>query len=65
MFGECLPHKHRLHRIHRYHGRRRFLTKEEKKELEKKKIEWIEQYGEFLEKELAGVKEYLEELKKE
>jgi len=37
---------------------RRFFTKEEK-------VKLLERYGEFLEKELAGVKERLEELKKE
>ena len=38
--------------------RRRFFTKEER-------IRLLERYSEFLEKELAGVKERLEELKKE
>ena len=54
---------------HRHPWRRRFLTKEEKKELKERykenKIKWIERYKEFLEKELAGVNERLEELKKE
>ena len=51
---------HRAH--HRGPWRRRFFTKAEKKE---KKIMWMERYKEFLEKELAGVNERLEELKKE
>ena len=50
---------------HRRPWRRRFLTEEEKKELKERRIKWIEQYKEFLEKELAGVNERLEELKKE
>lgn len=49
--------------------RRKFLTKEEKKEMKErhkeKKIKWMESYKEFLEKELAGVNERLEEMKKE
>jgi len=51
---------HRAH--HRGPWKRRFFTKAEKKE---KKITWMERYKEFLEKELAGVNERLEELKKE
>lgn len=42
----------------RWMPRRRFFTKEER-------IKILEHYSEFLEKELAGVKERLEELKKE
>ncbi len=38
-----------------YYGRR-YLTKEEK-------IEWLEEYQNNLEKELAGVKERIQELK--
>ena len=57
--------RHRNPRGHRYPWRRRFLTKEEKKELNERRIKRIEQYREFLEKELAGVNEYLEKLKKE
>jgi len=46
--------------------RRRFLTEEEKEEIrtsfKEKKINWLNQYKEHLEKELAGVNERLEEL---
>jgi hypothetical protein len=42
-----------------------FLTKQEKENLKEMKIKHIEQYQEFLQKELAGVNEYLEELKKD
>jgi len=49
--------------------RRRFLTDEEKKERKERqkerKIQWLERYQESLEKELKGVTERLEELKKE
>ena len=49
--------------------RRRFLTEEEKKELNERyherKIKWIESYKESLENELKGVNERLNELKKE
>ena len=38
------------------YGGRRYLTKEEK-------VEWLEEYKSDLEKELAGVKERLDELK--
>lgn len=52
-----------------FHYRRRFLTEEEKKELKERynerKIKWIERYKEFLENELKGVNERLNELKKE
>lgn len=48
--------------------RRRFLTKEEKEELTKRyrenRIKRVERYKEFLEKELAGVNEWLEEQKR-
>lgn len=44
--------------------RRRFLTKEEKEELKENRIKQIERYKDFLEKELAGVNERLDELKK-
>ena len=37
-------------------GGRRYLTKEEK-------LEWLEEYQSDLEKELAGVKERMQELK--
>lgn len=54
---------------HRNPWRRRFLTEEEKQELKErskeKKIKWIEHYKEYLEKELKGVNETLEEFKKE
>jgi len=54
---------------HQYGKRRHFLTKEEKEELKehykKKKIKWLEGYKESLEKELVGVKERLDDLKKE
>jgi len=63
---------HRSHcNPHFIHGpfRRRFLTKEEKEELKahfkEKKINWLNQYKEHLEKELAGINERLEELTKE
>lgn len=49
----------------RHHWGRRFPTKEEKKELAEKKVKWLELYKESLEKELEGVNERLEELKKE
>jgi hypothetical protein len=39
------------------YGGRRFLTKQEK-------IEWLEEYKSSLEKELAGVTERIEELKR-
>ncbi|MGA2461933.1 MAG: hypothetical protein ABSF82_10970 [Candidatus Bathyarchaeia archaeon] len=39
------------------HGGRHFLTKEEK-------IEWLEEYKGSLEKELTGVTERIQELKK-
>ena len=49
--------------------RRRFLTKEEKKELQEqhkeRKIQWLELYQESLEKELKGVTERIEGLKRE
>jgi len=49
--------------------RRRFLTEEEKKELQERhkewKVQWLERYQESLEKELKGVTERIEELKKE
>jgi Ulp1 family protease len=49
--------------------RRRFLTNEEKKELQERhkeqKIQWLERYQESLEKELKGVTERIDELKKE
>jgi ATP-dependent RNA circularization protein (DNA/RNA ligase family) len=52
-----------------FRHRRRFLTEEEKKELQeryhKRQIKWIERYKESLEKELIGVNERLNELKKE
>ena len=48
-----------------HHRGRRFLTKDEKKELNEKKIKLLEQYKESLEKELQGVNERLEELKLE
>jgi hypothetical protein len=38
------------------YGGRRYFTKEEK-------LEWLEEYQSNLEKELAGVKERLQELK--
>ncbi|UCH02839.1 MAG: DUF5320 domain-containing protein [Candidatus Bathyarchaeota archaeon] len=54
---------------YQYGKRRHFLTKEEKKELKehykKKKIKWLEDYKESLEKELVGVKERLDDLKRE
>jgi hypothetical protein len=54
--------------MHRHFWRRRFLTEEEKKELrekrKQKKIEWLKRYKESLEKEITGVKEQLNELKK-
>lgn len=54
---------------HQHATRRRFLTKEEKKELKdhykKKKLKWLENYKESLENELVGVKERLDELQKE
>ena len=52
-----------------YHYRRRFLTEEEKKELQQRyherKVKSIERYKESLENELKGVNERLNELKKE
>jgi len=39
-------------------GGRRFLTKEEK-------VEWLEEYKSNLEKELTGVTERIQELKKQ
>ena len=49
--------------------RRRFLTTEEKKELQNQyrehAIKWIENYKESLEAELKAVNERLEEIKKE
>jgi hypothetical protein len=39
------------------YGGRRFLTKEEK-------VEWLEEYKTNLEKELAGVTERIQELKR-
>ncbi|MCW4041854.1 MAG: hypothetical protein NWE83_14025 [Candidatus Bathyarchaeota archaeon] len=59
------PHEHRFHRKHRGFGRRMFLTKAEKEELKETKIKHIEQYREFLQKELAGVNEYLDKLQKD
>ena len=54
---------------HRYPWGRRFLTKAEKQKLreerQEKKLQWLEQYKDSLEKELAGVNERLAELKKE
>ena len=54
---------------HLHFGGRRFLTKEEVKEMKerytKKKIKWLEHYKESLEKELKGVNERLEEYKKD
>ena len=54
---------------HRHNWQRRFLTEEEKQKLKedykKKKIQWLENYKESLEKEIAGINERLEELKKE
>ena len=54
---------------HRHPWGRRFLTKEEMKELKErnkeKKIKWLEGYKESLEKELMGVNERLEEFKKD
>ena len=54
---------------HHHALRRRFLTEEEKKELQERhkerKIQWLERYQESLEKELKGVTERIEELKKE
>ncbi len=50
------------------HGpfKRRFLTDEEKEEIrasfKEKKINWLNQYKENLEKELAGVNDRLKEL---
>ena len=49
----------------RHHWGRRFLTKDERKELDAKRVKWLELYKESLEKELEGVNERLEELKKE
>ena len=60
---------HRPHSKHRYPWKRRFLTKEEKKEkkmrYKEKKIKWLEHYKDHLEKELKGLTERLEELKAE
>lgn len=60
---------HRHYSRHRYPWRRRFLTKEEKKEFKErkkeKKIKWLERYKDHLEKELKGLTERLEELKAE
>jgi len=48
---------------------RRCLTKEEKEEIRvrfnEKRINWLNQYKEDLEKELAGVNERLDEITKE
>ena len=71
MYGERFPHERRYLARHRhpwgrrYPWRRRFFTQEEKKELNERRVKRIEQYREFLEKELAGVNECLENLKKE
>ena len=55
--------------VHRHFGGRRFLTKEETKELKErykeKKMKWLEHYKESLENELKGVNERLEEFKKD
>ena len=59
------PHEHRFHRRLRRFRRRMFLTKEEMEELHETKIQRIEQYREFLQKELTGVNEYLAEATKE
>ena len=59
------PHERRFHRRSGGFGRRMFLTKQEKENLKEMKIKHIEQYQEFLQKELTGVNEYLEELKKD
>ena len=52
----------------RHHWNRRFLTKEEEQKLKEaykeKKIQGLEHYKESLEKEIAGINEHLEELKK-
>jgi hypothetical protein len=51
---------HGQHRIYRHHGMqccRQFLTKDEK-------IEHLEEYKKWLEKEKKGVEETIEELKK-
>ena len=54
---------------HRHFGGRRFLTKEEAKELKErykeKKIKWLEHYKESLENELKGINERLEDFKKD
>ena len=51
-----------------HHWNRRFLTNEEKQKMKEayreKKIQWLEHYKESLEKEMAGINERLEELKK-
>jgi hypothetical protein len=52
---------------HRRAWKRRFFTDEEKEEMKKhfkeRKMKWMEQYKESLEKELKGVTERLEKLK--
>ena len=64
----CRTYNHPFFGYRHTYGRR-FLTDEEKKELKEqykeKKIQWIERYKESLQKELKGVQERLEELKKE
>ena len=41
------------------------IVDQEKEELKETKIKHIEQYREFLQKELAGVNEYLDKLQKD
>lgn len=65
MYRERFPHERRYLARHRPPWRRRFFTQEEKNELNERRVKRIERYREFLEKELAGVNEYLETLKKE